>query len=381
VKRVSAYAALVLLQVLVTAAPLALLPVLGLRITEMSESGPLWTALALGAPAITTLAMTPLWARIAGRVPLSTLILWTGIASVTSCALIAVADRPSLLVLGRLVQGLGGSGMVLALAFRASGASAGRSLTRMQQAVSAGCLAGPLLGGLAFEHGRFAGLNLAFCILILLATLVSMPAFGATPEVEAPHSTARRPHGLPLLWAGLCGSAGAFAFVAFFPAWASAQNPVLYTPGLIGLLHSLSWLVALLILPLWGRLIDTRPPIGILALSLAGCGLAFGALPWATGLAGIVALRLAQGALFSAQGPALLAATEATGPDAVTAMAHARASLTLGQLVGPLAAGLALIPFGAGGALWTAAGLSLAGAAGLLAFRFPQPLTTWSRAR
>jgi MFS family permease len=187
--------------------------------------------------------------------------------------------------------------------------------------------------------------------------------------------------GAPLLFAGLCGSAGAFAFVAFFPAWATAHDPALYTPGLIGGLHSLSWLAALLVLPAWGRGLDAVAPVAALAFALVGTGLAFAAIPLGAGLAGIVALRLAQGALYAGQAPALFAALDAAGPGRVAGIARGRASLTLGQLLGPLAGGLVLAPFGPGGALWAAAGLSLAGATALLAVR-PIPLPSpWSRAR
>ncbi|MCJ2043046.1 MFS transporter [Methylobacterium sp. J-078] len=373
--------ALIALQVLVTALPLALLPFLGLTVARMSPSPALWTALALAAPAVTTLALTPVWTRLAQRFSLGSLLLWTGAVSGLSCAMIALAGHPTVLVLARLLQGAAGGGVVLALAFRATGATAGAGFTRMQQASAAGCLVGPVLGGLAFESERFGALMLLGGGLTVLAALLAAPGLRAVPPEPTAESGAGRIRGGPLLFAGMCGSAGAFAFVAFFPTWATAHDPTLYTPGLIGGLHSLSWLAALLILPVWGRGIDAAAPVPVLALALVGTGLAFAAIPLDLGLCGIVVLRLAQGGLYAGQAPALFAAMDAAGPGRVAGIAQARASLTVGQLVGPLAAGLMLAPFGPGGALWAAACLSLAGAVGLLAARTRPIPSPWSRAR
>lgn len=375
------FAALVLLQLLVTAAPLALLPFLGLHLARMSAAPAFWTAAALAAPAVTTLAMTPAWTGLARVLSLPSLIVWTGIFTAASCAIIAVASDPVTLLAGRLVQGLAGGGVVLALAFRAAGRSAGRGFAAMQQAVAAGCLLGPLVGGFAFEREQLGLLMLGFGGLILVATSAAAASrdLSAEPDEESPSGRADSSD-LSLLCAGLCGSAGAFAFVAFFPAWANAYDPALYTPGLIGLLHSLSWLVALLVLPLWARVMDGVSPVAALNLSLIGCALGFAAVPLGVGLAGIVALRLLQGALFAGQAPALFAAVEAVSPSRTAAMARARASLTLGQLVGPFVAGLALVPLGPSGALFAAAGLSFAGAVALATAAHPLR-TIRSRAR
>ncbi|MCJ2020802.1 hypothetical protein MKK84_25830 [Methylobacterium sp. E-065] len=379
---VAGLAALVLLQLAVTAAPLALLPFLGLHIARMGAAPTFWTAAALAAPAVTTLAMTPAWTGLARRFSLPTLTGWTGGLSAASCVLIALAADPLMLLVARFVQGLAGGGVVLALAFRAASRTPGRGFALMQQAVSAGCLLGPLAGGLAFERGCLGPLMLGCGGLLLAVTLAAAAAgrrLRAEPDGVSPNDRPRRRE-LSLLCAGMCGSAGAFAFVAFFPAWATAHDPAVYTPGLIGLLHSLSWLVALLVLPLWARGLDGASPGIALGLSLIGCGLTFAAVPLGTGLAGIVALRLLQGALFAGQAPALFAAVEALGPSRTVAVARARASLTVGQLIGPFAAGLALASLGPSGTVFAAAGLSLAGAAALAAAahrprsaRYPTP--------
>lgn len=369
---VAGLAALVLLQLAVTAAPLALLPVLGLHIARMGVAPAFWIAAVLAAPAVTSLVMTPAWTSLARRFSLSTLIGWTGGLSAASCVLIALASDPLMLLVARFVQGLAGGGVVLALAFRAASRTAGRGFALMQQAVSAGCLLGPLAGGLAFERGLLGPLMLGCGGLLLAVTLAAATAgrpLRAEPDGASPNDRTKRRE-LSLLCAGMCGSAGAFAFVAFFPAWATAHDPAVYTPGRIGLLHSLSWLVALLVLPLWARGLDGASPGIALGLSLIGCCLTFAAVPLGAGPAGIVALRLLQGALFAGQAPALFAAVEALGPSRAAAVARARASLTVGQLLGPVAAGLALAALGPCGTLLTAAGLSLAGA---LAAAAPSP--------
>ncbi len=363
-------AALVLLQGAVTAAPLALLPVLGLQVARMGTAPAFWTAALLAAPAVTTLAMTPAWPVLARRLSLSALVVWTGLLSAASCGLIALAADPVTLLAGRLVQGLAGGGVVLALAFRAAGRSAGRGFSLMQQAVSAGCLIGPVAGGLAFEREGLGGLMLAGAGLILALTLAAAAAargLAAEPGPAPAAGDARTlvPRDLAPLVAGTCGSAGAFAFVAFFPTWASAHDAGLYTPGLIGLLHSLSWVAALVVLPFWARGLDGWPPVLALGLSLVGCGLGYALVPLGPGLAGIVVLRLIQGAVFAGQAPALFAAAEGAGPSRTAALARARAGLTIGQLLGPVAAGLALVPLGPSGPLFVAAGLSLAGALAL----------------
>lgn len=348
----------------ITAAPLAILPFLGLRIAEMGETGAFWTATALAAPAITTLAMTPAWTWLAKSLPLSVLMIWTGLLCAISYALFAIASDPQMLVVARLIQGAAGGGVVLALAFRA----AERSYALMQQFISIGCLIGPVLGGIAFSHGRFGLLMLACGILTFVTACIAAFALRhitAEPATEPPIGNEWL-QGTSLLCAGMCGSAGVFAFVAFFPVWANMSDPVLYTPGVIGLLHSLSWLVALAAMPCWVRAMTNASPTTLLLVSLIGCAVAFAGVPLGLGFAVIVVLRLFQGAVFAVQGPALFAAVEAIGSNRVAAIANARASLTMGQLLGPFIAGLALMPFGPKGALFAAAGLSLAGVASLI---------------
>ena len=94
--------------------------------------------------------------------------------------------------------------------------------------------------------------------------------------------------------------------------------------------------------PLWGWLLDRHSARAILCVGVIGQGAVLLALWWPMELAGLYAVRLAQGALAAAVGPAVLtlAARIASPERHGIAVARASRAALLGGLAGPLVGGV-----------------------------------------
>lgn len=367
-------ATILAIQFLTAAAPLAVVPFLSLHFQRLAvgstADASYWTAVAAAAPAVTAVISTPLWGGFARGQPISLAVFLTCALTAASYLVMAAADDPAMFTLGRALQGSAGSGIILLLAVDHLKARPEREYIGLQQAFSAGCLAGPIIGGWAFDHQCLdVILSTTAAALLVLAAAFALVARPTRPGLRRDHHAQAgffhptfahvRRNGALVIAASL-GTAGAFGFVPFFAEWAKERDAASFTASAIGTLHAASWFAAIIVLPIWGRVIDGVAAARSIALSLLGSAAAYAAMSVSATVPWISMLRVTQGVFYSGLTPALYAGVGRSG-ERRQELAVARTALTMGQILGPALCG-AVLPFaGTDGALLIAAGLPAIG--------------------
>jgi MFS family permease len=366
-------ASILAVQFLTAAAPLAIVPFLSLQVGRLTRGeaaeASIWTAIAAAAPASAAIVSTPLWGRFAQGRSISLLLFSTCALTAASYLAMAVADDAATFAMGRALQGAAGSGIILILAIELSGAHPERGYIDLQQAFSAGCLVGPVLGGWAFDHQRLpvflygaaaSLLVLAIWCALVFQTTDSDLRQGRDEGADNAPTRTERGRNRRLIVAAVFGTAGAFGFVPFFAEWAASRDAARFDATAIGMLHASAWFAAIVVLPIWNRIIDGAKAARSIAISLLGSSAACAALSASATAPWIFALRVTHGAFHSGLNPALYAGVRRSS-ERERDLASARTALTLGQILGPASCG-AVVPFaGADGALLAAAGLSAIG--------------------
>ncbi len=354
-------------QFVTVAAPLAVLPFLSLHLQRLSGAGTtdiaLWAAAIAAAPAIGAILSTPLWARFASSYPLGRLMGLSCLLNALSAFLQAQAGTVEIFALGRSIQGLTGIGVLLLLAVEHSRTTRGSGYSGLQQALAAGCIVGPLLGGWAFDNDALQGLLTGFAVLLVALSVFCGYAFRDARPVKdeqpsgfaglLPPTTTRM-----LVLSGLLATAGAFGFMPFFAGWALERESAVLTTSLIGLLHAGSWAAAIVVLPLWRRWIDAGRERAVLRLSTAGSLVALVSLLAGSTVVLISLSRILHGAFNSGLAPSLFSVL-GRSRHRVANLAAGRMATTLGQVIGPAICGLAVFAAGNNGALFAAALLTL----------------------
>lgn len=367
-------ASLLVVQFVTAATPLAVVPFLSLQLEQLTRGqtaeASFWTALAAAAPAATAVVATPLWGRFACGRGMSMLLFSTCALTAASYLTMAVADGATTFAIGRALQGAAGSGIILLLAIDCSSARPARGYVDLQQAFSAGCLVGPVLGGWAFAHQRLSSL-LCFAAVALLALAIACallfrtacfdPPQGCEGETELSEPIfARRGRNRVLIVAALFGTAGAFGFTPFFAEWATRRDAAHLDASTAGMIHASAWLAAIIVLPIWSRVIESVAAARSIAFSLLGSSAACTALSLSATTPWIIAFRVAHGAFHSGLNPAVYACVRRSD-EGVGELASARTAVTLGQILGPALCGAVVPLAGVDGALVLAAGLPAIG--------------------
>ncbi|MFK0206477.1 MFS transporter [Agrobacterium sp. NPDC090283] len=350
------------------AAPLAVLPFLSLHLQRLSGAGTkdiaLWAAAIAAAPAVGAILSTPVWAHFASSYPLGRLMGLSCLLNALSAFLQAQAGTVVLFALGRGIQGLTGIGVLLLLAVEHNRTTGRKGYSGLQQALAAGCIAGPLLGGWAFEHDALQGLLMGFGILLVALSILCGRAFHDAGLVEddtrSPALNGRLPPtaSRTLVLSGLLATAGAFGFMPFFADWALERESAVLTASLVGLLHAGSWAAAFVVLPLWGRWIDAGRERAVMRLSTAGSLVALLSLLAGSTIVSISLSRIVHGAFNAGLAPSLFSSL-GRSRHRVLNLAAGRTAITLGQVIGPAICGLAVFAAGNDGALLAAALLTL----------------------
>ncbi len=366
-------------QFAIVAAPLATLPFLSLYLQRLSGTGTrdiaIWAAAIAAAPAIGAILSTPVWARFAASYPLGRLLGISCLLNALSALLQAQASTVEIFALGRSLQGLTGIGLLLLIAVEHSRTSAGKGYSGLQQALAAGCMAGPLLGGWAFDHDGLRSLLTGFALIIVTLGVFCGVIFRhakTLPDMEQeaslagllPPAPARR-----LILSAHLATAGAFGFMPFFADWALEQDSTVFSTSLIGLLHAGSWAAAIVVLPLWGRWIDAGRETMVMRLSMVGSILALLSLLTGSTVMLISLSRVVHGAFNSGLAPSFFSLL-GRSRHRIGNLAAGRMATTLGQVAGPAICGLAVSAMGNIGALLAAALLTLLGS--ILLYRQPE---------
>ncbi len=367
-------ASILAIQFLTAATPLAIVPFLSLYVQRLARESAFgvsfWTVIAASAPAVTAMILTQFWGRLAQERSISLLLFATCALTAVSYLAMATASNAAVFTLGRALQGAAGSGIILLLAVDHVGGQPEGEYITLQQAFSAGCLIGPIIGGWAFDYQRLPVLLSAAAIALFALAIASALVFQLS-TFELRHDRQSQAEGVgptfasvrrnrSLVIAATLGTAGAFGFTPFFAEWAKERDGATFTAGAIGALHAAAWLAAIVVLPLWSRVIDGAAAARSIAFSLFGSAVACVALSVAVTAPSIFTLRVTHGIFYSGLSPALYAGVRRSG-DRNRELATARTALTLGQIVGP-ALCAAVLPFtGIDGALLAAAGLPAIG--------------------
>jgi MFS transporter, DHA1 family, staphyloferrin B biosynthesis exporter len=365
------------------ATPLAMLPFLSIYLEQLSGADAhnvaIWAAVVATAPAICAVLSTPVWAYFAASQPIGRLLCLSCLLNALSALLQAQAVSIELFVLARSLQGLTGMGILLLLVVDYGQKSAGLAYSGLHQALAAGCIAGPLLGGFAFDHNSLPALLLVFSLIMALLGIGCGFSFRNIP----PASNEKREHQpLPhsptigtrkLFLSGALATAGAFGFMPFFAGWAMERNPAVFTASLVGLIHAGSWAAAILVLPSWGKKAEAGGEMTAMRLSATGSVIALLLLLASSSVLLISLSRVLHGAFHSGFPPSFFSRL-GRSEQRRSHLAIGRTTNTLGQITGPAICGITASVAGNDGALMAAALLTFAGAI-LLYFSTGEPVS------
>lgn len=351
-------------QFLNTAALMVLVPVMPFYVARLGASSAgaiaLWSGVALAAPALMLTVTTPLWGAVGDRVGRKWMVVRALIGLALSMGVMAAAQTPVALVLGRLLQGTVGGVVEAASAFvagEAEGGERGRALGRSYSATAAGAVVGPLFGGAFVAGDGIRVVMLATAALAVLAAGVAAVQLGHRRDGAgtAPAPRLRRvagellraPGAAALFAAAFAAHLAAYGMVPVFAIHLGAQlGDASAAAAWVGLLHALTWGATIVGSLWWGRRNDRVPSAAtsfVWAAALCTASLALQALP--TGPEALIPVRLLQGFAFAALAQSvLLEVSRAASPQEQSArVGVANSFLLAGQVAGPLLVGLVLL--------------------------------------
>lgn len=317
---------------------------------------PLWTGVALAAPAVTQLVSAPLWGRVGDRCGHKAMVVRAHVGLGAAVGLMALATTPAAFLACRLFQGAFG-GVLGATASYATSLAAderrGRTLGSLTSATAAGALVGPLLGSVLAGVAGYPTLFACVAALLAASSTLAVVVLPATRRTRRPDPArlrgvigqlVRTPDSAALLLAGMAGQAAIFALVVVFAPQVQRITASLAVATIwVGVLQAVTWAGSLAGGPWWGRRNDHADPRGGFTLAAVLCGVAvtLQAVPVSPGL--IVPLRLVQGFCFAAFTQSVLhTVTRVARPqDRGTAIGVGTGVLDLGQVAGPLLGALA----------------------------------------
>ncbi|MGP0630116.1 MFS transporter [Nitrospina sp. 32_T5] len=334
---------------------MALVPLLPFYIQTLgggAEANPGWTAVALAAPAFSVLLAAPLWGWLGDRFGSKTTVTCAFLGFALSMLWMALAHTPVEFVLSRLLQGACGLTVSIAafVSVAAPEAARGRALGGLQSATAAGCLAGPLLGGLMADLWSlrpllvFTGLASAMGALLAARVLTQQTVESVGAERPLPRqavsSLFRDPGPRAFVLAGICVQAGAYGLVSIFALQVQSllADPS-YAATWVGILYAATWGATFLSSPWWGNRNDRTAMEFNFSIAASGCALSIAFQALVTDVEWFLPLRMVQGFFFAALVQTIyLRISQAGVPvNQGTQIGVANSVLTLGQIIGPLA--------------------------------------------
>ncbi|MBF0840645.1 MULTISPECIES: staphyloferrin B export MFS transporter [Mammaliicoccus] len=301
------------LTVLVPLLPIYMSSLQKLSVVEVQ----LWSGIAIAAPAVTTMLVSPLWGKLGDKVSRKWMILRALFGLVICLFLMALCTTPLQFVLVRLLQGLFGGVVDASSAFASAEAPAeerGKVLGRLQSSVSAGSLVGPLIGGVTASLLGFSILLMGIAIMTFI--LCVFVAFRLIETSQVPKSQKvginkgiRRTFQCLLCTQKTCrfiivGVLANFAMygmlTALSPLASSVNHTAIDNRSVVGFLQTAFWTASILSAPIWGRFNDKAyvKTVYIVATIICGCSVILQGL--ATNIELLIAARILQGLTYSA---------------------------------------------------------------------------------
>ena len=348
-----------------TAGLMMLVPIMPFYVQGMGVRGTAeiqtWAGVAIAAPALALTVATPLWGRLGDRIGRHWMVVRALVGLALSMLVMAVAGNPIMLVVGRLLQGSLGGVVEAAQAFAGAagpGNKRGSALGKSFSATAAGSLTGPVLGGALIGAGQLTVLMIA--IAVIAALLAGACALGlrdphAGQSEPTPKRRATTPHGrsrlagfwevpgaAPLAVAAVAAYFGVYGLIPVFAEHVQQGFPPGQAGLWVGIFQSLTWAATLIASFWWGRHNDrAQQPVRALAIAAAVCAVSIAAQALPLGMAGLVVLRLAQGASFAALAQSLFFHFSRHAPEERRSgyVGMANSFLLAGQSAGPLLAG------------------------------------------
>ncbi|TCP55756.1 putative MFS family arabinose efflux permease [Tumebacillus sp. BK434] len=318
----------------------------------------IWSGLALAAPAVSYTLTAPLWGKLGDQYGRKLMVVRALFGLALTLLLMSIARSPFEFFLYRLFQGAFGGVVDAGAAFAGSQApedQRGRVFGKLESAVSAGSLIGPLAGGLMVSFFGFRPLLQGLGVLVALMAVAAIfllhekrtPAASETeavPEASGVFRTLqsflRSRRLTAFLIGGLCANIAAYGLINVFAP--HVQNLTGGDPdraaATVGMLQAVMWGAALFGAAWWGRRNDRFPVERNFAWAALLCGLAviLQAVPETVGW--LFALRLLQGFAFSAllQSVSFEISKSSTAANRGVRMGSASSILVAGQVGGAL---------------------------------------------
>ncbi|WP_187351978.1 MFS transporter [Allosaccharopolyspora coralli] len=353
-----------------TAGLMMLVPIMPFYVQGMGVDGTAevqtWAGVAIAAPALALTVATPLWGRLGDRIGRHWMVVRSLVGLAVSMLVMALAGNPFLLVLGRLLQGGLGGVVEAAQAFAGAagpGSKRGSALGKSFSATAAGSLIGPLAGGALVGAGALSTLMIVIAVLAVVlagactlglrepdATETSAPA--SAPSAPA-NSVGRAgfwhvPAAVPLVIVAVAAYFGVYGLIPVFAQHVQQSFPAGQAGMWVGVFQSLTWAATLIASFWWGRHNDrAQRPIRTLAVASGVCAVSIAAQALPLGPAGLIVLRLLQGAAFAALAQSLFFHFSQHAPSSRRSgyVGMANSFLLAGQSAGPLLAGPMALAF------------------------------------
>ncbi|MDQ6421980.1 MFS transporter [Paenibacillus sp. LHD-117] len=346
-----------------TASLTAIAPFLPMYMEEMGgkEDALLWSGLALAVPALSYALTAPLWGKLGDRIGRKWMVVRASIGIAAVLAAMGFAQTPAQLLALRLLQGVLGGVVDAGVAFAGGAApenERGKALGKLEGAVAAGSLAGPLIIGLFWGTIGFRTLLLLFGGLLMVWSVAAAIGLKESGEMrEQVRERASHPASVPVvlrrlladrrcgvfLMAGICANIGAYGLLSVFaPHVNQLAGDASGAAVWLGILQGVTWAASWAAASWWGKRNDSVPVERNFAIAAAVCGVAVMLQAAVVSPEWLIPLRLLQGFGFSAllQSVYLVVVRTSGADNRGASIGSASSLLVTGQIAGPLMGGL-----------------------------------------
>ncbi|MEI7025527.1 MFS transporter [Paenibacillus sp. y28] len=335
-------------------------PMLPFYMNQLGADDPasvlMWSGLALAASPVTAALTAPLWGKLGDGSSRKWMVIRALLGSAFVLAGMGLVQTPFQLFIMRLLQGALGGVVDAVGAFAASEArpqEQGHVRGKLEGALAAGSMLGPLLGGFALATLGFRPLFLLLGALLGLWTLLCLLGLKEARREKTRSAVPRRMTGdliqlcrerrvFVFLMAGVLANVGMYGLLTVLPVYVGQHaEPSSHSAAWVGVLQAVNWASVWFASSWWGKRNDRLPVSRNYILASGLCGVAILCQAAAPALEWLIPLRVMQGLASSALLQSVfLIVTRSSPPDQLgSRLGFARSILFTGQIAGPIAVG------------------------------------------